>query len=81
MRVFCLSKSKFSYDLSEKGAELAGGRWNSKGKAVLYTSQSRALCTAEITVHTPLGNVLKDYEIVEISIPDGIISVKEIEIS
>lgn len=81
MKVFRLSKSKFSHDLSGKGAELAGGRWNSKGKAVLYTSQSRALCTAEIAVHTPLGNIPRDYEIVEISIPDSIISIKEIEIS
>lgn len=80
MRLFRLSKSKFSYDLTGKGAELAGGRWNSRGKAVLYISQSRALCTAEIAVHTPLGNIPKDYELVEVSIPDSVI-VKEIEIS
>ncbi|WP_339877852.1 RES family NAD+ phosphorylase [uncultured Algoriphagus sp.] len=73
-----MSKSKFSSDLSGKGAELASGRWNSKGKAVVYTSQSRALCTAEIAVHTPLGNIPKDYEIVEITIPDGV-EIKEIE--
>ncbi|MDR7129471.1 RES domain-containing protein [Algoriphagus sp. 4150] len=81
MRVFRLSKKKFSNDLSGKGAELAGGRWNSKGKAVLYTSQSRALCTAEIAVHTPLGNIPRDYEIVEINVPDSILSIKEIEIA
>ena len=78
MIVFRLSKSKFSSDLSGKGAEFAGGRWNSKGKAVVYTSQSRALCTAEIAVHTPLGNIPKDYEIVGITIPDGV-EIKEIE--
>ncbi|WP_192348372.1 RES family NAD+ phosphorylase [Algoriphagus sp. Y33] len=81
MRVFSLSKKKFSHDLSGKGAELAGGRWNSKGKAVLYTSQSRALCTAEIAVHTPLGNIPRDYEIVEINVPDSILSIDEIEIT
>lgn len=80
MRVFRLSKSKYSFDLSGKGAEMAGGRWNSKGKAVLYTSQSRALCTAEIAVHTPLGNIPTEYELVEITIPDGV-EVKQIEIS
>lgn len=78
MRVFRLSKSKYTFDLSGKGAELAGGRWNSKGKAVIYTSQSRALCTAEIAVHTPLGNIPTDYEIVEITIPEGI-EIKEIK--
>lgn len=80
MRVFRLSKSKYSFDLSGKGAEMAGGRWNSKGKAVLYTGQSRALCTAEIAVHTPLGNIPTEYELVEITIPDGV-EVKQIEIS
>lgn len=80
MRLFRLSKSKFAYDLPAKGAELAGGRWNSRGKAVLYTGQSRALCTAEIAVHTPLGNIPMDYELVEMTIPDSVM-VKEIEIS
>lgn len=77
MRVYRLCKSKFSSDLSGKGAELAGGRWNSKGKTMLYTSQSRALCTAEIAVHTPLGNIPKDYEIIEINLPD-LVKIKEL---
>lgn len=80
MIVFRLSKRKYAYDLSGKGAELAGGRWNSKGNAVLYTSQSRALCTAEISVHTPLGNIPRDYELVEILIPAGA-KLKEIDAS
>lgn len=70
MRLFRLSKQKYSMDLSGKGAELAGGRWNSRGKAVLYTSQSRALCTVEIAVHTPLANIPTDYELVEIAVPE-----------
>lgn len=71
MIVHRLSKSKFSNDLSGKGAELAGGRWNSKGTAILYTSQSRALCTTEIAVHTPLGNIPADYVLITIEIPDN----------
>ena len=70
MIVFRLSKSKFSRDLSGKGAEKSGGRWNSKGIAMVYTSESRALCTTEIAVHTPLGNIPLDYEITSIKIPD-----------
>jgi len=80
MIVFRLSKSKHSKDLSGKGAEKFGGRWNSKGVALLYTSDSRALCTAEIAVHTPLGNIPFDYEVVLIKIPDNII-IPELEIS
>ena len=72
MIVFRLSKSLFSKDLSGKGAEKSGGRWNSKGTAMIYTGQNRALCTAEIAVHTPLGNLPVDYAIATIEIPDEI---------
>lgn len=69
MIVFRLSKEKFSRDLSGKGAELAGGRWNSKGNPMLYTSQSIALCVTEIAVHVPLGILPKDYQLVHIELP------------
>lgn len=72
MIVFRLSKSKFANDLSGKGAEKGGGRWNSKGTALVYTSASRALCTAEIAVHTPLGNLPLDYKLITIEIQDNI---------
>ena len=54
MKVFRLCKAKFANDLSGLGAEKSGGRWNSKGVAMVYSSESRALCTTEIAVHTPL---------------------------
>ena len=73
MRVYRLGKSAYATDLSGKGAEKAGGRWNSKGVAILYTSDSRALSTAEIAVHTPLGNLPKDYTLVSIEIPDELL--------
>ena len=72
MIVYRLAKSKYSHDLSGKGAEKTGGRWNSKGVAMVYTSASRALCTAEIAVHTPLGIMPKDFELISIEIPDSI---------
>ena len=70
MIVFRLSKAQFANDLSGKGAELVGGRWNSRGNAMLYTSQSIALCVTEIAVHVPLGILPKDYQLVHIEIPD-----------
>ncbi len=72
MIVFRLSKSKYSHDLSGIGAEKTGRRWNSKGIAMVYTSESRALCTTEIAVHTPLGILPKDYELITIDIPDSV---------
>lgn len=72
MIVFRLSKSKFANNLSGKGAEKSGGRWNSKGIALVYTSESRALCTTEIAVHTPLGNLPLDYMLITIEIPEDV---------
>lgn len=72
MKVFRLSHHKYSKDLSGKGAEKTGGRWNSKGNALIYTSESRALCTTEIAVHTPLGNLPVGYELITIEIPASV---------
>lgn len=72
MRVYRLSKAIFARDLSGKGAERAGGRWNSKGTPMIYTSESRALCTAEIAVHTPLGNLPVGYVLIILNIPDDL---------
>lgn len=72
MIVFRLSKEKHKNDLSGKGAELSGGRWNSKTVAMLYTSESRALCTAEIAVHLSLGILPVNYWLTTIEIPNSI---------
>lgn len=77
MIVYRLSKKIYANDVSGKGAEIAGGRWNSKGVAMLYTGQSIALCVAEIAVHIPLGILPVDYCLVHIEIPeDSIVEVK-----
>ncbi len=70
MIVYRLSKKSHINDLSGSGAKITGGRWNSKGIAILYTSSSRALCTTEIAVHSPLGIVPSDYWIAAIEFPD-----------
>lgn len=71
MIVYRLCKRYYSNDLSGRGAELSGGRWNSKGVAALYTSSSRALCTIEIIVHIPAGIIPKDYYLISIEFPDN----------
>lgn len=72
MILFRLSKGLYKHDLSGRGAEIAGGRWNSKGIPLLYTCESRALCTTEIAVHTPLGIVPHDYWLITLELPDGL---------
>jgi len=71
MIVFRLSKQMYADDLSGKGAEIAAGRWNSRSRAMLYTSQSVALCVTEIAVHVPLGIIPENYMLIHIEIPDN----------
>lgn len=79
MIVFRLCRKSYANDLSGRGAEINGGRWNGKGIPALYTSSSRALCAIEIIVHIPAGIVPKDYYVVTIDIPDSA-SVKTLHI-
>jgi RES domain-containing protein len=69
MKVYRLCNRQFSNDLSGKGAELFGGRWNSKGTAILYTSESRALCLTEVLVHATSNSIPDDYHLVTIELP------------
>lgn len=80
MMLFRLAKKAFAKDLSGNGAKLYGGRWNSKGVALIYTSENRALCTAEIAVHTPLGIIPTDYFLISIELPDNL-KILELEVS
>lgn len=52
IRAFRLCKTKFlTSAFSGEGARLNGGRWNSPGLAVVYTSSSLSLATLEVLVH------------------------------
>ena len=52
IRAFRLCKTKFlASAFGGEGARLNGGRWNSPGLAVVYTSSSLSLATLEVLVH------------------------------
>lgn len=58
-------------DLSGAGAKKDGGRWNEKGEAVVYASESRALACLETLVH--LGDAIPfNRFLVRIDIPDEV---------
>ncbi len=44
-----------------EGARRYGGRWNSKGFAVVYTSSSISLAILEVFVHIPIYDILEEY--------------------
>ncbi|HET8734957.1 MAG TPA: RES family NAD+ phosphorylase [Pricia sp.] len=70
MRVYRLSKERYKTDLSGKGAEQFGGRWNSKGVRMLYTADSRALAKLEVAVNLALHKIPKNYFLTVVEIPD-----------
>ena len=57
-----------------EGAKLYGGRWNSQGKLVVYTAESRALALAEILVHLESAGVLSRYVVIQVEIDEANIS-------
>lgn len=60
-------------DLSGDGARATGGRWNSKGRPVLYASSSSALACLETVVHLAGGLPLPlNRSLVRIDVPDDI---------
>ena len=69
MHVYRLSKAKYIRDLSGIGARIAGGRWNVKGAAVLYTAENRALATVEYLVHVPIAIIPKNLGMVTLEVP------------
>lgn len=72
MVVYRICNTIYSNDLSGQGAKLFGGRWNSKGFSMLYTSSTRALAALEVLVHMPINNVKQmDFSIVSISLPEN----------
>ena len=44
-----------------EGARRYGGRWNSKGFPVVYTSSSISLAILEVLVHIPTYDILDEY--------------------
>lgn len=82
MEVFRIAKCNFVEDLTGKGAELFGGRWNRKGIPIIYTSESRSLASLEFLVHTSMATLPLNLCIatIEISGRPGIIEITEKEL-
>jgi RES domain-containing protein len=72
MEVFRLSVLPYAKDLSGRGAELYGGRWNSAGIALLYTAANRSPAMAEVLVHLQMASMPADYHMVSIDVPDDL---------
>ncbi len=73
MRVWRLTKNKHAHiAFSGEGARLAGGRWNPKGVAIVYTSHTRSLAALELLVHLEPDDI-SDFVFIPADIPDELI--------
>lgn len=58
-----------AHDLTGRGAERSGGRWNRPGTALVYASTSRALACLETVVHLGADTLPLNRYLVEIMLP------------
>jgi len=68
MLVYRLSTREHAKKLDGKGAELYGGRWNTKGNPVIYGAAFRSLAVLEYRVNNP--HPVKGLVMVTIQIPE-----------
>ncbi|MGI9139871.1 MAG: RES family NAD+ phosphorylase [Gemmatimonadaceae bacterium] len=71
MIVYRIAKALHS-DLSGEGARQIGGRWNSVGIPMVYTSHTLSLAALEKLVHLSPEDMPDDFESYDILIPDAI---------
>lgn len=78
MRIWRLAQPRYAPDLEGEGARLFGGRWNSAGAPVIYTSDSLALAALEVLVHLPQIERHKErmprYIAIGVDVPDSLIA-------
>lgn len=60
---------------SGEGARIHGGRWNSKGRAVVYASESVSLAVLEQLVHVEDPAVLDAFVVVSVALDEDAIEV------
>ena len=70
MTLYRCSLGKWSKDLSGQGAFLYGGRWNTKGHRMIYTSENNLLAALEVAIRIPLAKISSDYTMVSIQVSD-----------
>ena len=55
------------------GGALHGGRWNSKGRPVIYVSESLALALLETLIHLPRPRRLRGHSAAAVTIPPDLV--------
>lgn len=71
MIFYRLTRLTYANDLTGNGAKAYGGRWNSKGNAMIYLASSRSLAILEVLVHLPPSIIPNGYCMITLESPDN----------
>lgn len=71
-RIAAVTPQYAAEDLSGKGAESTGGRWNAAGTPLVYTSANIALASLETLARLGLEGVPLNRYLVRIDVPDDV---------
>lgn len=66
-------------DLTGKGAEISGGRWNRPGLPILYTATHISLAALETVVHLGLEGLPLNRYLVRIDVPADVWKVRKMD--
>jgi len=78
MRVWRLASARYA-PLTGEGARLAGGRWNSPGVPLVYTSSHLSLAVLELLVHVDVSRIPEGLVAFGIDVPDD--EVEELDLA
>jgi RES domain-containing protein len=79
--IWRLSKIKYATTAFDgEGARRAGGRWNSKGTAIVYCSATLSLTALETLVHMDVADFGSSRAAIRVEIPDSI-AMERIEVT
>lgn len=79
MTLYRFSPRQFSKDISGEGARKFGGRWNSKGNAIVYTSMTISLSLLELLIHSTAHDEIKHNYLTTLEVPEELMT--EVSIS
>lgn len=70
MNLFRFTSAKYNDDISGYGARLYGGRWNNKGLAAVYTSETISLSLLEVLAHSVQYDDLNEKFLMTLNLSD-----------
>ncbi len=69
-----ITKRKHAKDaFAGSGARKYGGRWNSPGTSIVYTSETQSLAVLEMLVHLEQPDLLQRYGLIGVTIDEALI--------